>query len=83
MKPNKILSDLHRLLETQNFKNDEEINEFLKKYQSEGIPEFPTDVLNNAEQAEDKIYKAFNSSKKKGIPRTDTAFVPWNQSHYM
>ncbi len=73
MKPNKTMSDLQRLLQTQDFKNEEEVNEFLKKYQSEGIPEFPEDVLNAREQAEDKIYQAFQSSKTKGLKLAEEA----------
>ena len=73
MKQNKVMRDLQRLLDTQNFKNEEEANEFLKKYQSEGIPEFPQDVLNNREKAEDKIYQAYESSKNKGLKLAEEA----------
>lgn len=61
------MSDLQRLLETQNFKNDGELDAFLQKYQSEGIPEFPEEVLNNEEKAEDKIYQAYDTTKAKGL----------------
>ena len=67
MKPKKILNDLQRLLEIQDFKSKEELNEFLKKYQSEGIPEFPEEILNASERAEDMVYEAYQSSKTKGI----------------
>lgn len=73
MKQNKVMRDLQRLLETQNFKNEEEMNEFLSKYQSEGIPEFPEEVLNTREKAEDKVYQAYDTSKTKGIKLAEEA----------
>jgi len=73
MKQNKVMRDLQRLLETQNFKSEEEINAFLIKYQSEGIPEFPEDVLNAKETAENKVYQAYDSSKTKGIKLAEEA----------
>ena len=73
MKQNKVMRDLQRLLETQDFKSEKEINEFLSKYLSEGIPEFPEDVLNNQEKAEDKVYQAYESSRTKGIKLAEEA----------
>lgn len=73
MKQNKVMKDLQRLLETQDFKNEKEVNEFLSKYQSEGIPEFPEEVLNTKEKAEDKVYQAYESSKTKGIKLAEEA----------
>jgi hypothetical protein len=73
MKQNKVMRDLQRLLETQNFKNEKEVNEFLSKYQSEGIPEFPEEVLNTREKAEDKVYQAYESSKTKGLKLAEEA----------
>ncbi len=66
MKNDKLMRDLNRLLETQNFKNEKEVNEFLSKYQSQGIPEFPEEVLSTREKAEDMVYQAYDSSKTKG-----------------
>ena len=73
MKQKKIMRDLQRLLETQDFKNEAEVNAFLSRYQKEGIPEFPQDVLNTSEQAEDKVYQAYESSKTKGIKLAEEA----------
>lgn len=75
MKQNKVIRDLQRLLETQDFKSEKEINEFLSKYQSEKIPEFPEDVLNSREKAEDKVYQAYESSKTKGIKLAEEALA--------
>ncbi len=75
MKQNKVMKDLQRLLETQDFKNEDEVNEFLKKYQTEGIPEFPDEALNNSEKAEDKIYKAYELSKAKGKKLAEEALI--------
>ena len=73
MKQNKVMRDLQRLLETQDFQSEEEINQFLNKYQSEGIPEFPEEVLNTREKAEDMVYQAYDSSKTKGIKLAEEA----------
>ena len=66
MKKSKILTDLHRLLETQDFKSPEELNAFLKKYQGEEIPSFPEEILSNKEKAEDLIYQAYDLNPTEG-----------------
>jgi len=73
MKDKKVIRDLQRLLETQDFKNEKEVNDFLSKHQSEGIPEFPEVVLSNREKAEDKIYQAYESSKTQGLKLAEEA----------
>ena len=67
MSKDKIMKDLQRLLATQDFKDENEMNDFLKKYQNESIPEFPEEVLSEKEKAEDLVYEAYNLSKTKGI----------------
>lgn len=66
MKNNKILTDLHRILETQDFKNEEEMNTFLQKFEGQVIPSFPEETLSNEEKAEDLVYQAYNLSTAKG-----------------
>lgn len=73
MKQNKVMKDLQRLLETQDFKNEKDISDFLRKYQSEVIPETPETALSNAEKAENKVYLAYESSKTKGLKLAEEA----------
>jgi len=57
-KHNKILTDLHRLLETQDFKSIEQANEFLESIKDQPIPSFPNEALTDKEIAQDLVVEA-------------------------
>jgi len=61
----KLMTDLNRLLETQNFKTKEELSKFMDSLIGQEIPSFPEEVLNFQEQAQDLVYKAYDSTPAK------------------
>ncbi len=54
----KTMTDLHRLLETQNFKSEADLRKFMDSLMGKPIPSFPKAVLTKQEQAQDLIYEA-------------------------
>lgn len=71
----KMMTDLHRLLETQNFKSEEELKVFLDSLIGQKLPEFPDDTLNNEERAQDLIYAAYDLSPIKAKRHIEQALV--------
>jgi tetratricopeptide (TPR) repeat protein len=63
--PNKISTDLQRLLETQNFQSEEELRAFLESLMGQQIPSFEKEALSTEEQAEDLIFEAHGMSPSK------------------
>lgn len=55
----KLMTDLQRLLQAQNFKSEEELNQFLKSLSGQQIPSFPKEALNAQEQAQDLVHAAY------------------------
>lgn len=62
----KLMTDLQRILATQDFKSEEELNAFLNKLMEQEIPSFPTEALSFEEQAQDLVYEAYNLPPVKG-----------------
>ena len=62
----KMFTDLHRLLETQNFKSEDELKNFLNNMMGAEIPSFPKEALSIKEQAQDLIFEAHESSITEG-----------------
>jgi len=60
-KHEKLMTDLGRLLNTQDFKSVEEVNEFMKQFMDEPIPSFPPEALTNVERAQDMVFEAYES----------------------
>ena len=56
---NKLSTDLNRLLKSQNFKNEQELQTFLSNLVGQTIPEFEPEALSNEEKAEDLIFEAY------------------------
>lgn len=65
-KQDKVKLDLHRLLESQNFKSEDEVRKFMDDLMSKPIPSFPKESLTIKEQAQDLIYEAIEQSEDKG-----------------
>lgn len=62
----KLMNDFHRLMSTQNFENEAELKEFLKKMEGGKIPEFDKLALSFQEQAQDLVYEAYNLPPEQG-----------------
>lgn len=56
---NKMMADLQRLLETQDFKSEAEIKKFMDNIVGKQIPSFPKEALNSREQAQDLVFAAY------------------------
>lgn len=69
----KLMTDLHRLLETREFKNEKELSEFMQGLIGKEIPSFPKDVLNVKEQAQDLVYEAYNLTPTKAKAKINQA----------
>ena len=72
---NKIMNDLRRLLESQNFKSEEDMRKFADSLIGEPIPSFPSDVLTDKEKAEDLVDEAYDLPSKKARENIDKALA--------
>lgn len=61
----KLMTDLQRLLETQDFKSEEEVRKFLDSLVGQKIPSFPKEALNFKEQAQHLVYAAYELTPTK------------------
>lgn len=61
----KMMIDLQRLLETQDFKSEADLQKFLNSIAGQKIPSFPKEALNFQEQAQDLVYEAYELSPAK------------------
>ncbi|TAE35369.1 MAG: hypothetical protein EAY66_09090 [Sphingobacteriales bacterium] len=62
----KLMTDLQRILATQDFKSEAELNAFLNKLMEQEIPSFPTEALSFEEQAQDLVFEAYKLPTAKG-----------------
>lgn len=60
-----MMTDLQRLLGTQEFKSEADLQKFMDSLVGQKIPSFPKDVLNRQEQAQDLIFEAYELSPAK------------------
>lgn len=65
-KQDKMMQDLHRLLESQNFKSEDEVRKFMDGLMGKPIPSFPKESLTIKEQAQDLIFEAIELPNEKG-----------------
>lgn len=65
--PNKMMADFQRLLKTQNFKNIEEAQAFMKQIMGQKIPEFEKEALSLEEQAEGLVMEANDLEEEKAL----------------
>lgn len=61
----KMMTDLQRLLGTQDFKSEEDLRKFMNSIVGQKIPSFPKDTLNYQEQAQDLVYEAYELPPEK------------------
>jgi tetratricopeptide (TPR) repeat protein len=65
-KQDKVFQDLQRILESQNFKSEDEVRKFMDGLMGKPIPSFPKESLTIKEQAQDLIFEAIEQSEDKG-----------------
>jgi tetratricopeptide (TPR) repeat protein len=65
-KQDKMMQDVHRLLESQNFKSEDEVRKFMDGLMGKPIPSFPKESLTIKEQAQDLIFEAIELPNEKG-----------------
>ena len=65
-KQDKMMLDLQRLLDSQHFKSEGELQKFMESLTAKPIPSFPKESLTIKEQAQDLIYDALNQPEDKG-----------------
>jgi tetratricopeptide (TPR) repeat protein len=68
-KSDKLMTDLHRLLQTQDFKDEKEIMEFMKQFTENPIPSLPPEALTPQEKAQDLIFEARELHNNEGVEK--------------
>jgi tetratricopeptide (TPR) repeat protein len=68
-KHEKLMTDLQRLLETQDFKSEKDIMEFMKQFTEHPIPSLPKEALTPQEQAQDLIFEARELDNEEGVQK--------------
>ena len=53
------MTDLHRLLQTQDFKSEADLRKFMDSVVGKQIPSFPNEALSFQEQAQDLVFEAY------------------------
>ncbi len=62
----KMMKELHRLLESQNFESEEELRNFMNGIMNKKLPSTPNSELSNRHKAQDLVFEAYEVSPKKG-----------------
>jgi tetratricopeptide (TPR) repeat protein len=74
-KGDKIMSDLHRLMATQDFKSVAELEAFMKGLMNEPIPQFEQEALTDHEKAQDLVFEAYELPHAKALENTMKALT--------
>ncbi|MBI1306947.1 MAG: hypothetical protein GC181_10125 [Bacteroidetes bacterium] len=64
-KHDKLMADLQRLLEAQDFKSEDDLRKFMDGIVGQKIPSFSKEVLNFKEQAQELVFDAYDLSPTK------------------
>lgn len=56
----KLMTDFHRLLESQEFKTEADLRAFMDSIMGKQIPSFPKEALSLKEQAQDLVFEAYD-----------------------
>lgn len=65
-KQDKLFQDLQRILDSQEFKSEEDVRKFMEGLMGSPIPSFPKESLTIKEQAQDLIFEAAELSDEEG-----------------
>lgn len=74
-KHDKLITDLQRLMKTQDFKTEEDLRKFMKDITGQKIPSFPTEALNDQEKAQDLVYEAYELPPVKAKKNIEKALL--------
>jgi len=69
----KLMTDLHRMIDAQNFKNLEELEKFMDTMIGKQIPSFPDEVLTDEEKAQDLVLDAYELPPEKAEANIEKA----------
>ncbi|MBK8982665.1 MAG: hypothetical protein IPM38_10180 [Ignavibacteria bacterium] len=69
----KLMNDLQRLLEKQDFKSKDELAKFMDSLTGQEIPSFPKEELDFKEQAKDLVYDSYDLSPTKAKANIEKA----------
>ncbi|VBB45821.1 hypothetical protein TRIP_D310216 [uncultured Paludibacter sp.] len=70
---NKFMTDLNRLLESQDFQSEEELKAFMNNLMGQKIPTFSNNGLNKRLNAQDLVYEAYDLSPAKAKKKIEQA----------
>lgn len=73
MKSKDPIKDLHRLLDKQNFKNEEEIKEFMNSIMLKPLPEIGEEELSKEQRAQDLVEEAYDLPIREAMKNIDVA----------
>lgn len=74
--PDKIFADLHRLLNSKEFENEEELQKFLDGLTGKKISSRNNEELTPQEQAQDLMFEAFDLPPDEGKEKAREALLP-------
>jgi tetratricopeptide (TPR) repeat protein len=69
----KLMADLQRLLETKDFKSEEDLRKFMNTMVGQKVPSFPKETLNKKEQAQDLVFEAYDLTPAKAKAKIEKA----------
>lgn len=72
-KHDKFMTDLNRLLETQNFQTEEDLKKFMNSIVGQKVPSFSKNALNKKEQAQDLVFEAYELTPAKAKKKVEKA----------
>jgi tetratricopeptide (TPR) repeat protein len=65
----KLITDIQRLLKTQDFKSEEEAEKFINSLIGSPVPSFEKEALSPEEQAEDLVFEAWECPFEEGLEK--------------
>ncbi len=74
-KQDKLFTDLQRLLDSQNFKSEDEAKKFMESIVGKEIPSFPSETLTMKEKAQDLVFEAYELKPAKARQNIEQALL--------
>lgn len=72
-KHDKLMADLNRLLEAQDFENEDDLKKFMDSLVGQKIPSFSKNALDKREQAQDLVFEAYELTPAKAKKKIEKA----------
>ncbi|MEO6906517.1 MAG: hypothetical protein ABI210_01375 [Abditibacteriaceae bacterium] len=73
--PDNFMTELHRLLENQEFKSTEEAQQFMNGLMEHGMPPFSPEALSEKEQAQNLVFDAYELRPNQAKENIETALL--------